>query len=108
MKRGDLFRVHKGNKYDPKEYRVFMVVSRQELIDSKFTTVICAPVYTEYDEISTQVKVGVDEGLKHESAAYCDDLISLPKVILTNYVGHLADTKMEKLNTALRIALSVE
>jgi len=108
MKRGDLFRVHKGSKYDPKEYRVFMVVSRQELIDSNFTTVICAPIYTEYDEISTQVDVGVEEGLKHDSAVYCDDLISLPKILLTNYVGHLANTKMERLNRALRIALAAE
>jgi hypothetical protein len=34
MKRGNLYRVYKGNKLDPKDYRVFVVVSRQELVDS--------------------------------------------------------------------------
>ena len=74
MKRGDLYRVYKGSKTDPKKYRVFVVVSRQVLIDSKFSTVICAPVYTNFNDISTQISVGIDEGLKHDSCIYCDDI----------------------------------
>jgi len=67
MKRGELYRVAKPSARDPKKFRVFVVVSRQRLIDSRFSTVICAPVYTVYDGLSTQVPVGVDEGLKHDS-----------------------------------------
>jgi mRNA interferase MazF len=107
MKRGDFYRVYKGNKYDPKDYRIFMVVSRQAVIDSTFSSVICAPVYSKYDDITTQVEVGVKEGLKHDSAIYCDELISFPKSILTDYVGALPDDKMELLNAALRIALAI-
>jgi len=98
MKRGDFYRVYKGNKYDPKDYRVFMVVSRQAIIDSTFSSVICAPVYSKYDDITTQVEVGVEEGLKHDSAIYCDELISFPKSILTDYVGALPDDKIELIN----------
>jgi len=108
MKRGDLYLVYKGSKNDPKNQRVFLVVSRQECIDKGFSSVICAPVYTNYRGFTTQVEVGIDEGLKHDSAVFCDDLISLPKRILTNYVGSLSDTKMEEVNNALRIALAVE
>jgi mRNA interferase MazF len=107
MKRGDFYRVYKGNKYDPKNYRVFMVVSRQLLIDSQFSTVICAPIHSKYDGFPTQVEVGVEEGLKHDCAIYCDELISFPKTILTDYVGSLPDDKMELVNTALRIALAI-
>ena len=108
MKRGELYRVYKGSQNDSKDFRVFLIVSRQVLIDTRFSTVICAPVYSNYDEIiQTQVEVGVDEGLKHDSAVYCDDLQSLPKSILTDYVSTLSDTKMEEVNTALRIALAV-
>ena len=39
MKRGDLYRVCQGSKNDPKEYRVFLIVSRQLLIDSNFSTI---------------------------------------------------------------------
>jgi mRNA interferase MazF len=65
MKRGDFYQVYKGNKYDPKNHRIFMIVSRQAIIDSIFSSVICAPVYSKYDDITTQVEVGVEEGLKH-------------------------------------------
>ena len=107
MKRGDLFLVYKGSKNDPKKQRVFLVVSRQDCIDKGFSSVICAPVYSKYHGISTQVVVGVNEGLKHDSVVFCDDLISLPKCILTNYIGHLSDFKMQEINAALRIALAV-
>lgn len=108
MKRGDLYRVYKPGGQDPKKFRVFVVVSRQALIDSKFSTVICAPVYSRFDGLSTQVKVGVEEGLKHESAIYCDELVSLLKASLTHFVGTLGDEKIEELNTALQIAVAVE
>jgi mRNA-degrading endonuclease toxin of MazEF toxin-antitoxin module len=33
VKRGELYRVYKGTKNDPKKHRVFLIVSRQTLID---------------------------------------------------------------------------
>ena len=108
MKRGDLYRVYKGSKRDPKKYRVFVVVSRQTLIDSKFSTVTCAPIYSSYHGISTQVPVGIDEGLKHSSCIYCDELISIPKNALTDYIGTLPTDLIDKLNKALTIALDLE
>lgn len=79
MKRGELYRVAHPSARDPKRSRVFVVVSRQVVIESRFSTVICAPVYLAYDGLSTQVPIGVDEGLKHESSIHCDELVSLPK-----------------------------
>lgn len=108
MKRGNLYLVKKPTSRDPKKQRVFVVVSRQVLIDSRFSTVICAPIYTRYDGLSTQVPVGIDEGLKHHSSIHCDELISLPKSMLTNYVGSLSPGKMDELNNALRIALELK
>ena len=108
MRRGDLYRVYRGSKYDPKNYRVFLVVSRQALVDTSFSTVICAPVYSKYHDITSQVEVGVDEGLKHDSAIYCDELLSLPKSMLTNYIGSLSAVKMDAVNAALRIALAID
>jgi mRNA interferase MazF len=107
VKRGNLFRVYKGNKDDPKYYRVYMVVSRQALIDSQFPTVICAPIRSKYGSLPTQVEIGVNEGLKHDSAVYCDDLISLPKSSLSDYVGTLSEAKLKEVNAALRVALAV-
>ncbi len=107
MRRGDFYRVKRPSSRDPKKYRVFVIVSRQILIDSRFSTVICAPVYTSYDGLSTQVAVGVDEGLKHDSAIHCDELVSLPKSMLTNFVGELPLQKLPLLEKALKIALQI-
>ncbi len=107
MKRGELYRVIHPSSRDPKKSRVFVVVSRQVLIDSRFSTVICAPVYSVHDGLSTQVLVGIDEGLKHDSSIHCDELVSLPKSALTNFVGELGPRKIEALNVALRIALDI-
>ena len=108
MKRGELYRVYKGSKNDPKDYRVFLIVSRQELVDYGFSTLICAPIYSNFLGFPTQVEVGLEEGLKHDSAVFCDDLTSIRKSLLTNYIGTLSDSKMQEVNTALRIALAVE
>ena len=106
MKRGELYRVYKGSKNDPKNFRVFLIVSRQPVIDYNFSTVICAPVYSKYDGFTTQIEVGVNEGLKRDSAIYCDDLISIHKSMLTDYIGTISNSKMEEVNMALRIALA--
>jgi mRNA interferase MazF len=106
VKRGDLYRVAHPSARDPKRFRVFVVVGRQVVIDSRFSTVICAPVYTTHDGLSTQVLVGEDEGLKHDSSIHCDELVSLPKSALTNYIGTLSPQKIQALK-ALRIALDI-
>jgi mRNA interferase MazF len=106
VKRGELYRVaHPSN--DPKKFRVFVIVSRQALIDSRFSTVICAPIYTLHDGLASQVAVGIEEGLKHDSSIHCDELVSLPKTVLTHYIGMLPTHKVEALNEALRVALDL-
>ncbi len=84
------------------------MVSRQVLIDSRFSTVVCAPVYSAYEGLSTQVPVGPDEGLKHDSGVYCDELVSLPKTMLTHFVGMLPSSKVRLLDRALTIALQIQ
>ena len=83
------------------------MVSRQALLESRFSTVICAPVYSSHEGLSTQVAVGVDEGLKHESSIHCDELVSLAKTALRNFVAALPPRKLADLKQALRVALDV-
>ena len=83
------------------------MVSRQALIDSRFSTVVCAPVYSRRDGLATQVDVGPEEGLKHESSIHCDALVSLAKPLLTDYVDSLKPTRLRALDNALRVALAL-
>jgi mRNA interferase MazF len=112
MRRGEIYRVRNpsasSSGADPKSHRSFVVVSRPTLIDSRFPTVICAPIFSRGHGFSTQVSIGVDEGLKHESWILCDNLISLRKVQLTQFVGSLTFGKMSELERALKMALDLE
>ena len=107
MRRGELYRVKRPSSLDPKKFRVFVIVSRQVLIDSRFSTVVCAPIYTVREGLSTQVPVGTDEGLKHDSSIHCDELVSLPKSMLTDFVSKLPPKKMKLLSQALKAALEL-
>jgi mRNA interferase MazF len=106
VRRGELYRVFKPGQ-DPKLYRIFVVVSRQALIDSRFSTVICAPVFSSGEYLSTQVAIGPDEGLKHPSWIMCDNLVSIRKSELTNFVGSLSGSKRTELDRALLMALDL-
>ena len=108
MKRGELYLVEKPGSQDPRKRRVFVIVSRQRLVDSQFSTLICAPVYSRHDGLSTQVPVGTAEGLKKESSIHCDELVSLPKSVLTHYVGSLKAAVLGALNAALTVSLELD
>ena len=105
MRRGELYRVAKPHSRDPKRFRVFVIVSRQALIDSRFSTIICAPVYSTRHGLATQVDVGLNEGLRHDSSVHCDELVSLLKSQLTQCIGSLDATKLMCLDDALMVAL---
>jgi len=106
MRRGELYRVYKPGG-DPRQYRTFVIVSRQILIDSRFSTLVCAPIFTTGEGLSTQVPVGPDHGLKHPSWIFCDNLVSLRKSDLSDYVGSLSPAKISLLNSALKMALDL-
>ena len=107
MKHGELYRVANPSSRDSRKFRVFVVSSRQVLLDSRFSTVVCAPIYSSHDGLSSQVAVGEAEGLKRDSSIHCDELVSLPKSALTNFIGALSPQKLQELNHALRIALDI-
>jgi mRNA interferase MazF len=106
MNRGELYRVPKPAG-DPKRQRVYVVVSRQKLIESRYSSVVCAGIYTAGLGLATQVAVGPEEGLKHESWIHCDNLVSFDKSILTDFVGTLSATKIKCLNRSLAMALDL-
>ena len=106
MKRGEIYRVHRPAG-DPKNNRLFIIVSRQVLIDSKFSTLICAPIFSNGQDLSTQVAIGPDEGLKHPRWIMCDNLISVRKAELSHFIAQLPPGKIAELDRALRMALSV-
>lgn len=108
MRRGEIYLVKRPGKRDLKRRRPFVVVSRQVLIDSAYASVICAPVYSSRIGLSSQVEIGVDEGMKQPCAVHCDGLVSVAKADLTDFLGLLDDQKLDELDRALRVALDLD
>jgi mRNA interferase MazF len=106
MNRGELYRVSRPSG-DPKRQRVYVIVSRQKLIESRHSSVVCAPIFTEGEGLQSQVSVGPKDGLKHQSWVMCDSLVSFHKSALTDFVGTLSLTKLKELNRALAFALEL-
>lgn len=107
MKRAELYRVYRPAD-DPKRFRVYVIVSRQALLDSRFSTAICAPIFSIAEGLATQVQVGLEEGLKNSSWIMCDHLVSVPKSALTQYIGSLSAFKVSELDRALAAALNLK
>ena len=107
MKRGDLYLLRHPGGEDPRKQRVMAVVSRQALVDSRFPTVVCAPVFTRGHGLLTEVAVGPEDGLKHPSWIGCDGLVSIPKSRLTDFIGSLSPARLSRLSQALKISLDI-
>ena len=107
LRRGDLFRIRSPDG-DPKRARVFVVVSRPEFLATRYSSAICAPIYSQRIGVGSEVDVGPAEGLKHTSAIRCDLLTSLARSQLTDFIGTLGPQKIAALTVALRIALDIE
>ena len=108
LARGEIYRVRQPQHGDPKKSRCFVVVSRQDLLDSKANRALCAPINTAGVGLATEVEVGIAEGLKHSSVINCDQITRLDKGLLTDYVGALSPTKIGQLRTALQIAFDID
>ena len=106
--RGEIYRVRHPQHGDPKKSRCFVVVSRQELLESNADRVLCAPVNTTGVGLATEVEVGEAEGLKHPSVVNCDQITRLEKRMLSDYIGKLSGKKLLELRRALRVAVDVE
>ena len=105
--RGDIYLVSPPPGADPRRARPVVIVSRQTLCESKADKLICAPVNSNADGRSTEVPVGVTEGLKHTSVINCDQLVLVRKSQLTNYIGSLGSARRKEVDAALRIALEL-
>jgi mRNA interferase MazF len=93
---------------DSRLAQTFVIVSRPGFLNVRYSTVMAAPAYSRAEGLSTEVSVGPAEGLKHPSMIRCDEISSLARTVLTDYVGALSPAKIRELNRALTIALDID
>jgi len=87
----------------PDKRRPVVVLTRSEVI-SLLHTVMVAPVTSTRRGAPGEVAVGIDEGLKHESAVNLDHVQTVEQDRLMGFVGTLSPAKMKQVCQALAIA----
>lgn len=108
MNRGDIYRSGERIAERGGKPGYYAIVSRQFIVENEdVSTVICAPVYSEVLGISTEVVIGVGDGLPRRSAIRCDFLCLVFKRSLTTFIARLGEAKLEDLDRALLAALDL-
>ena len=87
--------------------RPVVVLSRPDVIDL-LHTVMVAPITSTVRGAPSEVLVGINEGLRHESAVNLDHLQTIEQARLVGYVGSLAPEKMRAVCRALAIAVGCD
>src|SRR5512145_1595671 len=77
----------------PDKRRPVVVLSRQEVIPL-LHTVMVAPITSTRRGAPSEVPVGADEGLKHDSAVNLDHVQTVERARLVSFVGSLNATQM--------------
>ena len=99
-RRGEIW--HCGFKSPDKRCPV-VVLTRQEVLPL-LRTAIVAPITSTIRGLPSEVVVGPDEGLRHDSAINLDHVQTVEQRQLRRYVGSLSPDKMRQVCRALAIA----
>jgi len=84
-----------------------VVVTRNTAIPV-LSSLVCVLITSSFHGHVAEVAVGREQGLDHESAANCDNILTLPVRVLTRRRGRLGTTKRSELDAALTIALELD
>jgi mRNA-degrading endonuclease toxin of MazEF toxin-antitoxin module len=68
---------------------------------------ICAPIYSEVLGLTTEVVLGLADGLPRTCAIRCDFLTLMFRAKLTHFVATLSPARIAELNRALAHALDL-
>jgi mRNA interferase MazF len=79
----------------PDKRRPVLILTRQEVIGS-LSTVTVAPITSTIRGASSEVLVGIPEGLKSVSAVNLDHVQTVERGSLAQYIGSLGEEKMEE------------
>ena len=91
----------------PDKRRPVLVLSRQDVIPL-LSTVMVAPITSTIRGAPSEVSVGVDEGLKTESAVNLDHVQTVAQEALRQYIGSLGREKMAAVCARLAIAVACD
>lgn len=108
MRWGEIYRTREAVAERGHKPGFYVVVSRDFVAgNDDIATVVCAPVYSEFLGLRTEVAIGIDDGVPAECSIRCDFLMLMSKDRLTAFVATLPEARQRELKRALRHALQL-
>ncbi|MDQ6909423.1 MAG: type II toxin-antitoxin system PemK/MazF family toxin [Actinomycetota bacterium] len=84
-----------------------VLVLTRELVRPHLSRVTVAPVTSTIRGLSTEVPVGLANGVDQESVVSCDNIVTVPKSALGHHVGYLLPAQEAALAAAIRAAFDL-
>lgn len=84
-----------------------MLVLTREVVRPHLNRVSVAPITSTIRGLSTEVPVGANNGLDHDSVVNCDNIVTVPKAALGRHLGYLFDAQEPALADAIRAAFDL-
>ena len=84
-----------------------VLVLTRELVRPFLKRVTVAPITTTVRGLSTEVPVGTTNGLDHESAVSCDNILTIPTTALGPRIGYLQPYQEPALAESIRAAFDL-
>lgn len=102
--------MNRGDVWDadvPGGRRPVVVLTRDEAIPL-LRRVTVAPITSTIRGLPSEVSVGQEEGLDHDSAVSCDNIVTLPQERLDRRRGALGTAALRELDAAIVVALGID
>lgn len=85
-----------------------VVILTRELVRPQLARVTIAPITGTTRGLSTEVVVGIENGLQQTSVVSCDDITTIPTDVLGRHVGYLLPHQEDALSQAIHAAFDLE
>lgn len=85
-----------------------VVVLTRDYARSAMTKVTIAPITSTVKGLSSEVALGVENGLDHPCAASLDNVTTVPVAVLGRSIGHLTDEQEAALARAVVLAFDLD
>lgn len=87
--------------------RPVVVLTRESAL-SAMTKVTVAPITTTVKGLSSEVPLGLENGLDHDSAVAVDNIVTIPRAALGRHVGFLNRDQEYALSRAIVVAFDLD
>lgn len=85
-----------------------VLVLTRELVRPHLNTVTVAPITTTIRGLSTEVALGIANGLENRCVVACDHITTIPVSAVGEQIGRLLDGQEPELSRAIRAAFDLD